>query len=102
MIKKTITLTTITFVLTACSGSNDFSPEPNMTGKEIFDQSCAECHAPVGEYVMELSSDMKDADRIANKVLSGSLMMPSFPNIQGVSAKILSEYVVEHSKVKQD
>jgi len=100
MIKKSITLSTIAFSLTACSGSNDFSPEANMTGKEIFDKTCVECHAPVGEFVMEISADMKDADRIANKVLSGSLMMPSFPNIQGVSAKALSEYVVEHSKVK--
>ena len=100
MIKKPIVHTAIAFALTACSGSNDFSPESNMTGKDIFDRTCAECHAPVGEYVMELSSEMKDADRIANKVLSGSLMMPSFPNIQGVSAKVLSEYVVENSKVK--
>ena len=49
---------------------------------------------------MEISADMKDVDKVANQVLSGSLTMPSFPNIQGESARKLAKYVVENSKTK--
>lgn len=99
--KKTGLFASISLLtLTACSGSNDFSPTPEMSGKDIFEKTCVECHAPVGEFVMAISADMRDADKIANKVLSGSMMMPSFPNIQGASAKVLSEYVLENSTQK--
>ena len=100
MRKLVLSTSAIILITTACAGSNEFTPNPNMSGKEIFDQTCVECHAPVENFVMELSSEMKDADKVANKVLSGGLTMPSFPNIQGVSAKLLSEYVVENSKTK--
>ena len=101
MFKNAIFLTMIALLTTACSGSNKFSPTAQMSGKEIFTTACVECHTPVGESVMEISADMKDADKVANQVLSGSLMMPSFPNIQGESAMKLAEYVVENSKIKK-
>lgn len=100
MLKNAIYLITIALLTTACSGSNEFSPTPEMSGKEIFATACVECHSPVGESVMEISADMKDADKVANQVLSGSFMMPSFPNIQGESARKLAKYVVENSKTK--
>jgi len=100
MLKNAIYLTSIALLTTACSGSNEFSPTPEMSGKDIFAAACVECHKPVGESVMEISADMKDADKVANRVLSGSLMMPSFPNIQGESAQKLAKYVVENSKTK--
>ncbi|MDH5258723.1 MAG: cytochrome c [Gammaproteobacteria bacterium] len=102
MLKNTIYLSMIALLTTACSGSNKFSPAPEMSGKEIFASACVECHKPVGESVMEISADMKDADKIANQVLGGSLMMPSFPNIQGESARKLAKYVVENSKTKMN
>jgi len=84
---------------TGCTRSNDFTPGPEMTSKEVFNLACAECHAPVGEHLMELDADMKDASLIANQVLTGSIIsMPAFPNIQGESARKLSEYVLENSK----
>lgn len=86
--------------LSGCSRSNDFTPTPEMSGEDIFKAACTECHQPVGGHVMEVGAFMKDADLIANKVLQGSMMMPSFPNIQGESAKKLAEYVVNNSKTK--
>jgi len=100
MFKNAISLATITLLTTACSGSNQFTPTPEMSGKEIFSAACVECHSPVGESVMEISADMKDVDKISNQVLGGSLTMPSFPNIQGESARKLSKYVMENSKTK--
>ena len=100
MFKVSTTIAVITLLTTACSGSNDFTPSSEMSGKEIFSTACVECHAPVGEFVMEISADMKDADKVANQVLGGSLMMPSFPNIQGESARKLAGFVVENSKTK--
>lgn len=101
MYRVPFTIATAGLLSLSCAGSNDFSPTANMSGKEIFDKACLECHAPVGESVMEISAEMKDADRIANKVLSGGMMMPAFPNIQGATAKLLSEYVVENSTVEK-
>lgn len=100
MFKTSTSIAMIALLTSACSGSNNFSPKPEMSGKEIFAAACVECHTPVGESVMEISADMKDVDQVANKVLSGSLMMPSFPNLQGESARKLAEYVVENSKTK--
>jgi len=100
MLKNALYLTTIALITTACSGSNDFSPAPEMSGKEIFANACVKCHEPVGENLMEIGADMKDVDKVANQVLGGSLMMPSFPNIQGESARKLAKYVVENSKTK--
>jgi len=90
----------ITLLTAGCSGSKDFTPSPDMSGKEIFAASYVECHAPVDGYAMEISVDMKDTDKITNQVLSGSLTMPSFPNIQGESIIRLAKYVVENSKTK--
>jgi len=100
MFKIPTSITVIALLMTGCSDSNDFTPSPEMSGKEIFAAACVECHKPVGEFVMEINADMKDADKVVNKVLSGSLMMPAFPNLQGKSAMKLAKYVVENSKAK--
>lgn len=96
--KSLLSIATIVLFTTGCSGTNNFEPKPEMSGKQIFDQACSECHESEGKYVMELKADMKDADRIANQVLTGNLFMPAFPNIQGEPAKKLSKYVLENSK----
>ena len=100
MLKISTSIAVIALLTSGCSGSRSFTPTPEMSGKDIFATACVECHSPVGEFVMEISADMKDADKIGNQVLSGSLMMPSFPNLQGVSAMKLAKYVVENSKTK--
>ena len=89
-------------LLTACTRSDDFSPTPEMSGEDIFKAACAECHSPKGAFVMLLSKDMNDADLIANQVLTGSMTMPAFPNLQGEPAKKLADYVLANSKVVEE
>jgi len=98
MHKITLLIAVAALLLSGCTRTNEFTPKPEMTGKDMFNVTCIECHKPKGEYLMVLSAEMEDADRIANQVLTGRMGMPAFPNIQGESAKRLSEYVLENSK----
>ena len=96
--QKTILVLIAVMLMTGCARSNQFTPKPEMTGKQIFSVTCIECHKPHGKYVMVLDADMKDVDKIANQVLTGSMSMPSYPNIQGEPARRLAEYVLENSR----
>lgn len=49
---------------------------------------------------MNLSSEMANVNAITNKILTGSIAMPAFPNIQGEPAQKLAEYVLDNSKVE--
>ncbi len=100
MNKIFLTTAIVGLFLSSCTRTNDFKPTAEMTGKDIFNAACVECHAAEGDSVMVLNAEMNDVDRIANHVLTGSISMPAFPNIQGESAKILAEYVVENSTFK--
>jgi cytochrome c551 len=94
----TLIIALAVMLLSGCTKTSEFSPKPEMSGKDIFNVTCIECHKPKGEHLMVLSAEMKDADRIANQVLTGQMGMPAYPNIQGESAKKLAEYVLENSK----
>ena len=84
--------------LTGCTKSNDYMPAPEATGKEIFQVACTHCHKAQAGIIMTLDSEMADVDAIANKVLTGSIAMPAFPNIQGEPAQKLAEYVLANSE----
>ncbi len=86
--------------VSGCSRSNDFTATPEMSGEEIFKLACMECHSPKLGYVMMLDEDMNDVDLIANQVLTGSMSMPAFPNLQGEPARKLAEYIIANSKVR--
>ena len=101
MMKSAATLAILLIFLTGCTQSNDFTPTPEMSGEDIFKAACAECHSPKGDFVMLLSEGMGDSDLIANQVLSGSMTMPAFPNLQGEPAKKLADYVLANSKVTE-
>ena len=101
MLKRGLLLSGIALMLGGCSGSNDFMPTPEMSGEEIFNAACKECHSPKSGYVMLLSQDMNSTALITNQVLSGSMTMPSFPNLQGEPAQKLAEYVLANSKVME-
>ncbi len=58
-----------------------------------------ECHEAIEgkeNIFYELKSEQRNADYIADKISSGSLIMPKFPNI----TKAVSQYAVEHSVTK--
>lgn len=100
--KKLLLLTaTGTLLLAGCS--NDYTPTAGASGEAIFKGACIECHEAIEgkeNIYYELSADKKNADFIADKVASGSLMMPEFPNITGLSLKAVSQYALDHSVEK--
>ena len=84
--------------LTGCS--NDYTPVANATGEDIFKGACMECHEAVEgkeNIFYEVASEKRNADFFADKVSSGSLLMPKFPNINGEDLKAVSQYAFEHS-----
>lgn len=97
--KKALLLSaTAALALSGCS--RDYTPVAGATGEDIFKAACLECHEAIegqDNIYYELASDKKNADFIAKKVSSGSLMMPKFPNITGDSLKAISQYALEHS-----
>ena len=101
MIRYTCISLLLIVSLSGCSRSNDFTATPDMSGEDIFKAACVECHSPKMGHVMLLNKDMNDADLIANQVLTGSLSMPAFPNLQGEPAKKLAEYILANSQVME-
>ena len=91
----------ITLLLAGCS--RDYTPAAGASGEDIFKAACMECHEAIegrDNIFYELSSDKKNTKFITNKISSGSLMMPKFPNITGDSLKAISQYALEHSADK--
>ena len=90
-----------TLVLAGCS--KDFTPNTGASGEEIFKNACLDCHTGIEgkeNIYFELTSENKKADYIADKIASGSLIMPKFPNITGDGLKAVSQYALEHSTDK--
>lgn len=89
----------ICLLVSGCS--NDYEPPATAGGEEIFMAVCAECHTshtdkPVN---MFFTLEQKNAKQqyIAEKISSGGLSMPKFPNIKGEKMDLLTQYVLEHS-----
>jgi len=97
--KKLLLLTaSAALLLSGCS--NDYTPTANATGEDIFKGACMECHDAVEgkeNIFYEIAGDKRNADFFADKISSGSLIMPKFPNISGDKLKAVSQYALEHS-----
>ena len=90
-------------VLLLAGCSRDYTPAAGATGEEIFKAACLECHEAIEgkeNIHYEVTSDKKNAEYFANKISSGSLLMPKFPNITGEGLQAVSQYAVEHSVAK--
>jgi len=100
--KKLLLLTASAgLLLSGCS--RDYTPAPGASGEEIFKGACMECHEAIegkDNIFYELASDKKNADFFAQKISSGSLIMPKFPNITGDGLKAVSQYALDHSVEK--
>ncbi len=96
MSKKLILLAPIVLIVSACTTSSDYSPPAGATGKQMFIGACQSCHSSG----FELDAEMANVSAIANKISTGSMAMPSFPDIQGESLQLLSEYALSKNKVK--
>ena len=101
--KKLFLLTAASTTLLLAGCSRDYTPATGASGEDTFKAACMECHEAIEgkeNIFYELSSDKKNADFIANKISSGSLLMPKFPNITGDNLKAVSQYALEHAVVK--
>lgn len=96
MSKKLILLPFAALMISACSTNSDYSPPAGATGKQMFIGACQTCHSNG----FELDAEMANAEVIANKISTGSMAMPSFPDIQGESLQILSEYALSKNKTQ--
>ncbi|MCK5696948.1 MAG: cytochrome c [Gammaproteobacteria bacterium] len=97
---RTLLLLTATAGLLLSGCSRDYTPAANATGEDIFKGACLECHEAIeGKEAIfyEITSADRNAEFFANKISSGSLIMPKFPNITGDSLKAVSQYAFEHS-----
>ena len=97
--KKLLLLTASAgLLLSGCS--NDYTPAANATGEDIFKEACMECHEAVEgkeNIFYEIAADKRSTDFFADKISSGSLLMPKFPKINGEKLKAVSQYALERS-----
>lgn len=99
MMKRTTIITSCALslvLLNACS--RDYAPDPKASGEEIYQAACVECHTADDKGVI-FHIDPKNANPtyVIHKVKSGSLMMPSFPNIKAEDFKKLTAFVLANS-----
>lgn len=84
-----------------CSKSDNYTPPENASGEDIFYANCTKCHKPeTAGIVMTLSSATANKDAIIQKIHTGSMSMPAFPNIKGEQAQRLAEFILANSKTK--
>jgi len=99
---KKLSLLALSLSLLACS--DDYTPRPSSSAKTIYLEACARCHSGETEnpamYYWSINPKNINTRYIAYKVNTGSLTMPSFPNIQGESMNNLSEFVLQHNLKK--
>lgn len=85
--------------INACS--RDYTPLPGSSGEKIFQEACSECHKADNKDApgMIFSLDPANAHEgfIVQRVHTGSIKMPKFPNIKDNDLKQLSAYVLTHN-----
>jgi len=90
----------IATLMSACSKTSDYAPQPGETASQIFQAACVECHADAAPKIFELAADTANVETISAKINQGNLMMPAFPEIKGEKLKALSEYILSNSATK--
>ncbi len=87
-------------VATGCSKTSDYTPASGVSGAEIFEAACVECHKDAAPKIFQLKADNATPASIKKSIAEGNMMMPKFPNIQGESLDALVEYVLANSEKK--
>lgn len=96
MFKKISVIVASVAVLSACSGTKDYTPPAGATGIDMYTASCASCHN--GEFShWKLEEGERNAEYIQKVINSGTMGMPSFPNIKGEQLETLTQFVLENS-----
>jgi cytochrome c551 len=101
--RTVILLLGMVLLLPGCSKT--YTPAPNATGQQIFQQACAECHKAEHKetpgMIFILAPEQANVAFIGETLHRRSLLMPEFPNIKDAQLQILSEYVLNHSIIKK-
>lgn len=104
MKKKILCVVAAAIVLSGCSGSKDYTPAAEASGKDIFAQACVGCHTSINETELttfwEMTAENTNAAYVSAKITQGSMRMPSFPNIKGAELEAITTFVLEHNKSK--
>lgn len=87
-------------ILAACS--RDYSPEPQATGEQIFQATCAECHKPANNgSLFSLNAEKDNLAYLNQKISQGSWLMPGFKQFSSDDLTKISTYVMEHSDIAE-
>ena len=91
-------------LLSACSGTNDYTPAAGASAMDIHKASCVGCHSATEENgkttFWALAPEKANAQFVKAKITNGSMMMPSFPNIKGEQLDALAEFVIANAANK--
>ncbi|MDQ7089380.1 MAG: cytochrome c [Methylococcales bacterium] len=83
-------------VLNGCS--KDYSPSAKDTAESMYQNACVQCHQKTTEgTIFTFTAEKANVAYIQERIQSGSLMMPKFPNIKGESLNQLSDYILKNS-----
>ena len=85
-------------MLISCTKASQFKPSADATPESVFQNACSNCHnAYQHGQPLNLYEGQRTADDIANKIYSGGLMMPSFPNLSEKHRLELTQWILEHN-----
>ena len=86
------------FILNGCS--KDYSPSEKATGESMYQTACVQCHKKDEKgKIFTFNSEKANVTHISERVKSGSLMMPKFPNINDEQLTQLSDYILKNSTI---
>lgn len=89
-------------LLTLAACSRDYSPEPQATGEQIFQATCAECHKPANNgSLFSLNAEKDNLAYLNQKIGQGSWLMPAFKQFNSDDLTKISTYVMEHSDIAE-
>jgi mono/diheme cytochrome c family protein len=95
MKKNLLALTLIVNCITV--QASDYTPSAELSGTQIFTESCAGCHGSAGTgkfgFLLKLTSSTLTDDEISNKITRGGSLMPAYPNIKAEQLSQLTAYV---------
>ena len=102
MLKKMSFVVASAALLSACSGSSDYTPPADASALDIHNAACISCHSPVEvdgkKYFWELAPEKVNANYIKMKITNGSMMMPAHPNIKGEQLDALTQFIMGNNK----
>ena len=89
-------------LLTLAACSRDYSPQPQATGEQIFQATCAECHKAANNgSLFSLSAEKDNLAYLNQKISQGSWLMPAFKQFSNEDLTKISTYVMEHSDIAE-